>query len=154
MSTDPRVIFTRRAIRTIMLDPGQRRKSQRRTSPLALSRNFPQHQQAFDKNLKAYLAELDTLDRSLGKNGGALCAASNMWNTIPEWIYFADRYGYETDRECGTKARNRTNAESYSLSLVQKIKQEKAQLLIYGAQNPRLPAADLSETGIKALRLQ
>ena len=24
-----------------------------------LSRNFPQHQQAFEKNLKAYLAELD-----------------------------------------------------------------------------------------------
>ncbi|HEX2260794.1 MAG TPA: metal ABC transporter substrate-binding protein, partial [Candidatus Binatia bacterium] len=36
---------------------------------------------------------------------------------------------------------------------VKQIKQDKAQLLIYGAQNPRLPQQIASETGIKVVRL-
>jgi len=36
---------------------------------------------------------------------------------------------------------------------VQQIKKEKAQLLLYGAQNPRVPQQIAAETGIKVLRL-
>ena len=39
------------------------------------------------------------------------------------------------------------------MELVQQIKQEKAQLLLYAAQNPRLPEQISAETGIKVLRL-
>ena len=42
-----------------MLDP-VRAKIAAQNIAAGLSRNFPQNQQAFDKNLKAYLAELDT----------------------------------------------------------------------------------------------
>jgi ABC-type Zn uptake system ZnuABC Zn-binding protein ZnuA len=36
---------------------------------------------------------------------------------------------------------------------VRQIKQEKARLLIYGAQNPRIPQQIANETGIKLVRL-
>jgi ABC-type Zn uptake system ZnuABC Zn-binding protein ZnuA len=42
---------------------------------------------------------------------------------------------------------------NHIVELVQQIKQEKPQLLLYGAQNPRLPQQISAETGIKALRL-
>jgi ABC-type Zn uptake system ZnuABC Zn-binding protein ZnuA len=42
---------------------------------------------------------------------------------------------------------------SHLVELVQQIKQEKPQVLIYGSQNPRLPQQISAETGIKVLRL-
>jgi hypothetical protein len=36
---------------------------------------------------------------------------------------------------------------------VQQIKQQKAQVLLYGAQNPRIPQQIGGETGLKVLRL-
>jgi ABC-type Zn uptake system ZnuABC Zn-binding protein ZnuA len=39
------------------------------------------------------------------------------------------------------------------VELVQQIKQEKPRLLLYGAQNPRVPEKIAAETGIKLLRL-
>jgi ABC-type Zn uptake system ZnuABC Zn-binding protein ZnuA len=39
------------------------------------------------------------------------------------------------------------------VELVQQIKQEKALVLIYGSQNPRIPQQLQGETGIKVLRL-
>jgi ABC-type Zn uptake system ZnuABC Zn-binding protein ZnuA len=39
------------------------------------------------------------------------------------------------------------------VDLVQQIKQQKPQLLIYGSQNPRVPQQIGNETGIKVLRL-
>ena len=53
-----------------MLDPVDAKIAAKNIAE-GLSRNFPQHQQAFEKNLKAYLTELDELDRALGKNGGS-----------------------------------------------------------------------------------
>ena len=47
-----------------------------------LSRNFPQHQQAFEKNLKAYLAELDDWI-ARWKKWRLDYAALNMSSTIP-----------------------------------------------------------------------
>jgi ABC-type Zn uptake system ZnuABC Zn-binding protein ZnuA len=38
---------------------------------------------------------------------------------------------------------------NHIVELTQQIKQEKAQLLIYGAQNPRIPRQISNETGIK-----
>jgi ABC-type Zn uptake system ZnuABC Zn-binding protein ZnuA len=42
---------------------------------------------------------------------------------------------------------------NYLVSLVREIKEQKAQVLLYGAQNPRLPQQIAGETGIKVLRL-
>jgi ABC-type Zn uptake system ZnuABC Zn-binding protein ZnuA len=42
---------------------------------------------------------------------------------------------------------------NYLVSLVQEIKEQNAQVLLFGAQNPRLPQQIASETGIKVLRL-
>jgi zinc/manganese transport system substrate-binding protein len=42
---------------------------------------------------------------------------------------------------------------NHIVQLVQDIKQDKAQLLIYGSQNPRVPQQIASETGIKVVRL-
>jgi ABC-type Zn uptake system ZnuABC Zn-binding protein ZnuA len=39
------------------------------------------------------------------------------------------------------------------VELVQQIKQQKPQLLLYGAQNPRVPQKIAAETGIKLVRL-
>ena len=42
---------------------------------------------------------------------------------------------------------------NHIVALTQQIKQEKARLLIYGSQNPRIPQQISNETGIKVLRL-
>src|ERR1044071_9188200 len=54
-----------------------------------LSRNFPQHQAAFDKNLKAYLGELDTwIDR--WEKMAAPLKGVKFVEYHQEWIYFAN----------------------------------------------------------------
>ncbi len=57
-----------------------------------LSRNYPQHQQAFDKNLKAYMAELDSWIARWEKMAVPLRGVKYV-EYHPEWIYFADRFG-------------------------------------------------------------
>jgi ABC-type Zn uptake system ZnuABC Zn-binding protein ZnuA len=42
---------------------------------------------------------------------------------------------------------------NHLVELVEQIKQEKPQVLLYGAQNPRIPEQIAAETGIKVLRL-
>src|SRR5690349_20212515 len=59
---------------------------------------------------------------------------------------------YETFGRRGTEARHRAEP-NHIVDLVQQIKKEKAQLLLYGAQNPRVPQQIAAETGIKVLRL-
>ena len=70
----------------------------------------------------------------------------------PEWVYLADRYGMKRIGSVEIKP-GIEPTPNHIVELTQQIKQEKAQLLIYGAQNPRLPKQIASETGIKALRL-
>ena len=116
-----------------------------------LARNFPQHQPAFDKNLKAYLAELDGWIGRWEKMGAPLRGVKFV-DYHPEWTYLADRFGMKLIGSVEIKP-GIEPTPNYIVDLVERIKQDKAQLLIYGAQNPRLPRQIANETGIKIIRL-
>jgi zinc/manganese transport system substrate-binding protein len=116
-----------------------------------LSRNFPQHQQAFEKNLKAYLTELDDWIMRWEKMAAPLRGVKYV-EYHPEWIYFANRFGLERLGSVELKP-GIEPTPNHIVELVQQIKQEKPQLLLYGAQNPRVPEKIAAETGIKLLRL-
>ena len=116
-----------------------------------LARNFPQHQPAFDKNLKAYLAELDGWIARWEKMGAPLRGVKFV-DYHPEWTYLADRFGMKLIGSVEIKP-GIEPTPNYIVDLVERIKQDKAQLLIYGAQNPRLPRQIANETGIKIIRL-
>jgi len=116
-----------------------------------LARNFPQHQAEFDKNLKAYLAELDTWIGRWEKLAAPLRGVKYV-EYHPEWVYFANRYGLKRVGSVELKP-GIEPTPNHLVQLAQQIKQEKAQVLIYGSQNPRIPQQMQNETGIKVLRL-
>jgi zinc/manganese transport system substrate-binding protein len=116
-----------------------------------LSRNFSQHQATFEKNLKTYLAELDSWIARWEKLTAPLKGVKFV-EYHQEWVYFANRYGLKRIGAVELKP-GIEPTPNHLVSLVQQIKQEKAQVLLYGAQNPRVPQQISSETGIKALRL-
>ena len=116
-----------------------------------LSRNAPQHQAAFEKNLKAYTAELDNWIDRWTKMTAPLKGVKFV-EYHQEWIYFANRYGLQRIGAVELKP-GIEPTPNHLVDLVQRIKQEKAQLLLYGAQNPRVPQQIANETGIKVLQL-
>jgi ABC-type Zn uptake system ZnuABC Zn-binding protein ZnuA len=70
----------------------------------------------------------------------------------PQWVYFADRFGMKRVGSIEVKP-GIEPTPNHLVELVRQIKQEKPALLLYGAQNPRLPQQIAGETGIKVLRL-
>ncbi len=116
-----------------------------------LARNFPQHQATFEKNLKAYITELDSWIARWEKMTTPLKDVKFV-EYHQEWVYFANRYGLKRIGAVELKP-GIEPTPNHIVSLVQQIKQEKAQVLLYGAQNPRIPQQIANETGIKALRL-
>jgi zinc/manganese transport system substrate-binding protein len=116
-----------------------------------LSRNFPQHQAAFEKNLKAYIAELDNWIARWEKMAAPLRGVKFV-EYHQEWVYFANRFGLKRVGTVEIKP-GIEPTPNHIVNLVQTIKQEKALVLLYGAQNPRVPQQLSSETGIKVLRL-
>jgi zinc/manganese transport system substrate-binding protein len=116
-----------------------------------LSRNFPQHQAAFEKNLKAYIAELDNWITRWEKMAAPLKGVKFV-EYHQEWIYFANRFGLKRIGTVELKP-GIEPTPNHIVNLAQRIKQEKAQVLLYGAQNPRVPQQLSTETGIKALHL-
>jgi zinc/manganese transport system substrate-binding protein len=133
-----------------LLDP-VRAKIVAQNIAMGLSRNFPQHQATFDKNLKAYIAELDGWIARWEKMAVPLRGVKFV-EYHPEWIYLADRFGMKRIGSVELKP-GIEPTPNHIVQLVQDIKQDKAQLLIYGAQNPRVPQQIASETGIKVIRL-
>jgi zinc/manganese transport system substrate-binding protein len=133
-----------------MLDP-VRAKIAAQNIAADLSRNFPQNQQAFDKNLKAYLAELDNWIARWEKMAAPLQGVKYV-AYHQEWVYFANRFGMKRIASVEIKP-GIEPTPNLIVELVQLIRQEKPQLLLYGAQNPRLPEQISAETGIKVLRL-
>lgn len=133
-----------------MLDPVNAKIAARNIA-VGLSRNFPQHQQVFDKNLKAYVAELDSWIARWEKMAAPLRGIKYV-EYHPQWIYFADRFGMKRIGSVELKP-GIEPTPNHIVELVQTIKKEKPQLLLYGAQNPRLPQQISAETGIKVLRL-
>jgi zinc/manganese transport system substrate-binding protein len=116
-----------------------------------LSRNFPQHQATFEKNLKTYITELDTWIARWEKMAAPLRGIKFV-EYHQEWVYFANRYGLKRIGAVEIKP-GVEPTPNHIVNLAQTIKQEKAQVLLYGAQNPRVPQQLANETGIKVLRL-
>ena len=133
-----------------MLDP-VRAKIAAQNIAAGLSRNFPQNQQAFDQNLKAYLTELDTWIARWEKMAAPLKGVKYV-EYHPQWIYFANRFGMKGIGSIEIKP-GIEPTPNHIVELVRQIKEEKPQLLLYAAQNPRLPEQISAETGIKVLRL-
>jgi zinc/manganese transport system substrate-binding protein len=133
-----------------MLDPVSGKIAARNIAA-GLSRNFPQHQQAFEKNLKAYVAELDDWITRWEKMAAPLRGVKYV-DYHPAWIYFANRFGMKLVGSIELKP-GIEPTPNHLVELVEQIKQEKPQVLIYGSQNPRLPQQISAETGIKVLRL-
>ena len=133
-----------------LLDP-VRAKIVAQNIATGLSRNFPQHQQAFEKNLKAYVAELDNWIGRWEKMAAPLRGVKFV-EYHPEWIYLADRFGMNRIGSVELKP-GIEPTPNHIVELTQQIKQDKARLLIYGSQNPRIPQQISNETGIKVLRL-
>ena len=128
-----------------------RTKTCARNIATGLIRNFPQHQAAFEKNLNAYLAELDNWIARWEKMAAPLRGVKFV-EYHQEWVYLADRFGMK--RIGSVELRPGIEpTPNHIVNLVEMIKQEKPQLLIYGAQNPRIPKQLANETGIKVLRL-
>jgi zinc/manganese transport system substrate-binding protein len=116
-----------------------------------LSRNFPQHRDAFAKNLKAYQAELDSWIARWNKSAAVLRSVKYV-EYHPEWVYFANRFEMERVGSIELKP-GIEPTPGHLVELVQSIRQQKPPLLLYGAQDPRLPRRIAAETGIKPLRL-
>ena len=133
-----------------LLDP-VRAKIVAQNIATGLSRNFPQHQQAFEKNLKAYVVELDNWIGRWEKMAAPLRGVKFV-EYHPEWIYLADRFGMSRIGSVELKP-GIEPTPNHIVELTQQIKQDKARLLIYGSQNPRIPQQISNETGIKVLRL-
>jgi zinc/manganese transport system substrate-binding protein len=133
-----------------MLDPVSGKIAARNIAA-GLSRNFPQHQQAFEKNLKAYLAELDNWIVRWEKMATPLRGVKYV-DYHPSWVYFANRFGMQQVGSIELKP-GIEPTPNHLAELVERIKIEKARLLLYGAQNPRLPERISAETGVKTLRL-
>jgi zinc/manganese transport system substrate-binding protein len=116
-----------------------------------LSRNFPQHRQVFEKNLKAYIAELERWIPRWQETAAPLKGVKIVTYHL-EWSYFAKRFGLEQVGFIELKP-GIEPTPNHLVNLAQKMKQEKAQLIIYGPQSDRFPRRLASETGAKALKL-
>jgi zinc/manganese transport system substrate-binding protein len=116
-----------------------------------LSRNFPRHQAAFEKNLKAYIAELESWIARWEKMAAPLKGVKFV-EYHQEWVYFANRFGLKRIGSVEIKP-GIEPTPNHIVNLAQQIKQEKVPVLLYGAQNPRIPQQLSNETGIKVLRL-
>lgn len=116
-----------------------------------LARVSPQHQQIFEKNLKLYLAELDSWIARWEKMAAPLRGVKYV-EYHPEWVYFARRFGLVKVGSIEVKP-GIEPTPNHLVDLVRQIKQQKPQVLIYGSQNPRVPQQIGNETGIKVLRL-
>jgi len=127
-------------------------KTMARNIAAGLSRNYPQHRAVFEKNLNAYLAELDK--------------AINRWQTMAaplkdvkivtyhqDWSYFANRFGLHQIGTIELKP-GIEPTPNHLVSLVQKMQQEKAGVIIYGPQSDRYPRQLASQTGASVVRLQ
>jgi zinc/manganese transport system substrate-binding protein len=117
-----------------------------------LGRNFPQHKAVFEKNLTAYLAELEK--------------AVARWQTLAtplkgtkfvayhsDWAYFASRFGLQQIGSIELKP-GIEPTPNHLVGLVQKMQQEKVQVIIYGPQSDRYPKQLAGQTGAAVVRLQ
>ena len=117
-----------------------------------LSRNYPQHKAVFEKNVNAYLAELDKAIVRWQEMAAPLKGIKIVTYHV-EWSYFANRFGLQQVGMIEIKP-GIEPTPNHLVSLVQHMKQEKSQVIIYGAQSDRFPRQLASQTGASVVRLQ
>jgi zinc/manganese transport system substrate-binding protein len=117
-----------------------------------LSRNYPQHKAVFEKNLNAYLGELDKAIARWQSMAAPLKGVKIVTYHI-EWSYFANRFGLQQVGIIELKP-GIEPTPNHLVALAQKMQQEKTQVIIYGAQSDRYPRQLASQTGASVVRLQ
>lgn len=117
-----------------------------------LSRNYPQHKAVFEKNLNAYLGELDKAIVRWQSMAAPLKGVKIVTYHV-EWSYFANRFGLQQIGMIELKP-GIEPTPNHLVALAQKMQQEKAQIIIYGAQSDRFPRQLASQTGASVVRLQ
>jgi len=117
-----------------------------------LSRNYPQHAPAFEKNLNAYLAELDKAIARWQSMAAPLKGVKIVTYHV-EWSYFASRFGLQQIGMIEVKP-GIEPTPNHLVALAQKMQQERTQVIIYGAQSDRYPRQLASQTGASVVRLQ
>lgn len=117
-----------------------------------LARNFPQHKATFDKNLNSYLTQLNNAI----VRWESIATPLKGVKIVPyhqEWVYFANRFGMQIIGSIELKP-GIEPTPNHLVSLVQRMQQEKAQIIIYGAQSDRFPRQLATQTGATVVRLQ
>ena len=117
-----------------------------------LSRNYPQHRPVFEKNLTAYLADLDKAIARWQALAAPLKGVKIVTYHV-EWSYFANRFGLQQVGTIELKP-GIEPTPNHLISLTQKMQQEKAQLIIFGPQSDRFPRQLATQTGATVVRLQ
>ena len=117
-----------------------------------LARNFPQHKAVFEKNLAAYVAELDKAI-ARWQSLAAPLKGVKMVAYHQDWTYFASRFGLQQIGSIELKP-GIEPTPNHLVGLVQKMQQEKAQVIIYGPQSDRYPKQLAGQTGAAVVRLQ
>jgi zinc/manganese transport system substrate-binding protein len=117
-----------------------------------LWRNYPQHKAVFEKNLNAYLGELDKAIARWQSMAAPLKGVKIVTYHV-EWSYFANRFGLQQVGMIELKP-GIEPTPNHLVALAQKMQQEKTQLIIYGAQSDRYPRQLASQTGASVVRLQ
>lgn len=117
-----------------------------------LARNYPQHRPVFEKNLAAYLAELDKAIARWQAMAAPLKGVKIVTYHV-EWSYFANRFGLQQVGTIELKP-GIEPTPNHLISLAQKMQQEKAQLIIFGPQSDRFPRQLASQTSATVVRLQ
>jgi ABC-type Zn uptake system ZnuABC Zn-binding protein ZnuA len=117
-----------------------------------LSRHSPQHASTFEKNLNAYLSELDKAIERWQSAAAPLKGIKIVTYHI-EWSYFAHRFGLQQIGIIELKP-GIEPTPNHLVALAQKMQQEKVQLIIYGPQSDRYPKQLASQTGARVVRLQ
>jgi ABC-type Zn uptake system ZnuABC Zn-binding protein ZnuA len=133
------------------LDPANGRIMARNIAA-GLARNFPQHKPAFEKNLSAYLAELDKAI-ARWENMAAPLKGVKIVPYHQDWTYFANRFGLQIIGSIELKP-GIEPTPNHLVALTQRMQQEKAQVIIYGPQSDRFPRQLASQTGAAVVRLQ
>lgn len=117
-----------------------------------LSRNYPRHKSAFEKNLASYVGELDKA-MARWQSMAAPLKGVKFVSYHRDWSYFAERFGLQQVGMIELKP-GVEPTPNHLVALAQRMKQEKVQLIIYGPQSDRFPRQLASQTGATVVRLQ
>lgn len=117
-----------------------------------LARNYPQHKAQFEKNLAAYLAELDKAIARWQAMAAPL-KGTKFVAYHSDWAYFANRFGLQQVGSIEVKP-GIEPTPNHLVGLAHKMQQERTPLIIYGPQSDRYPKQLAGQSGASVVRLQ